>query len=196
MRILISAALALALAGQAAAQTFGRLYYSTAAPSGDLKDYIDQFSWRGITFESGRYVRDNVTAAVSLGWTVFNQKTDQAVSIGDAAAAQGTQFRYVNAFPVMAQLQVHRQPNRGADMYLGLNGGVYYIERKTDVSVVSLVSDNWHFGLAPQAGIIFPMGYGRSAGSIDVRYNHAFDAGGRSYSWWTFSVGFAYGRLY
>lgn len=193
MRNLFCASLALLMASTAAAQSFTRVYYTTAVPAGDTKDYIDQFSWRGMSLEFGKYVRDNVTTAVSLGWTVFNKKTDDPVSIGDAAAAQGTQFRYLNAFPILAQLQVHRQPDRGADMYLGLNGGVYFIERRTDVSVVSLVSDNWHFGLAPQAGIVFPLGYGRGAGSIDVRYNHAFEAGGQSYSWWSFSIGVAYG---
>ena len=43
---------------------------------------------------------------------------------------------------------------------------------------------------------MFPMGYGRGHGVVDVKYNHAFTAGDREYSWWTFSIGFAYGPRY
>lgn len=196
MRILSLLTIAVAAAGSLAAQSIGRITYTTAAAVGDTKDYINSFSWRGITFEPGKFVRDNVSVGLSLGWTVFNEVTDEAVQLGDAAAAQGTQYRYLNAFPVMAQLQVHRENPRGGSVYLGINAGTYFIERRTDVSVVSLIDDNWHLGIAPQFGVMFPMGYGRGHGVIDVKYNHAFAANDQTYDWWTFSIGVAYGPRY
>jgi hypothetical protein len=196
MRTLSSIALALLAAGQLAGQSIVRLTYTTAAPSGTTKDYISEFSWLGITVDPGKFVRDNVSIGLSFGWTVMDEKTEEPVQLGDAVGAQGTQFRYLNVFPVMGQLQLHRMNPRGGSLYLGINAGTYFIERRTDFSVVSAVTDNWHFGLAPQAGVVFPLGYGRGHGVVDVRYNHAFEAGGDQYDWWTFSIGVAYGPRY
>lgn len=196
MRTLRLLTIAVAAAGSLGAQTIGRVTYTTALPTGSTKDYIGEFSWRGITFEPGKFVRDNVSVGLSLGWTVFNEVTDEAVDISEAVAAQGTQYRYLNAFPVMGQVLLHRNNPRGGSVYLGVNAGTYFIERRTDFSVVSAIEDNWHFGLAPQLGVMFPMGYGRGHGVVDVKYNHAFTAGDREYSWWTFSIGFAYGPRY
>jgi hypothetical protein len=196
MRTLIGMALALLAAGPLASQSIMRLTYSTAAPVGPTQDYISEFSWLGIMFEPGKFVRDNLSASLSFGWTVLDEQTDDPVQIGDAAGAQGTQFRYLNVFPVMAGLQLHRQNPRGGSVYLGLNAGTYFIERRTDFSVVSAIDDNWHFGLAPQLGVIFPLGYGRGHGNIDVRYHHAFEAGGHEYDWVSFSIGVAYGPRY
>ena len=196
MRYLTTLGLALALAGDVAAQSFARMMYSTGSPFGEMKDYISEASWLGFQFESGRFTRENLSFGVSLGWQVFHEKTDEPVQIADAAAAQGTQMRYINAFPLMAQIQLHRANPRGGDLYIGINGGTYYIEKRTDVSVLSLIDDNWHLGFAPQAGIIFPLGYGRGYGIIDARYNYALEADGAAYNWWTFSIGVAYGPRY
>ena len=196
MRTLIGMALALLAAGPLAGQSIMRLTYTTSAPVGATKDYISEFSWLGIMFEPGKFVRDNLSAGLSFGWTVLDEKTDDPVQLGDAAAAQGTQLRYLNVFPVMAGLQLHRQNPRGGSLYVGLNAGTYFIERRTDVSVVSVIDDNWHFGIAPQVGVIFPLGYGRGHGVIDVRYHHAFEAGGSEYDWVSFSIGVAYGPRY
>ena len=196
MRTLFSMTLALLAAGPLSGQSIVRLTYTTTAPVGTTKDYISDFSWLGVMIEPGKFVRDNLSASFSFGWIVLDEKTDAPVQIGDATAAQGTQFRYLNIFPVMAGLQLHRMNPRGGSVYLGLNAGTYFIERRTDVSVVSAIDDNWHFGLAPQVGVIFPLGYGRGHGNIDVRYHYAFEAGGHEYDWVSFSIGVAYGPRY
>ena len=196
MRTLSCMALALLAAGQLAGQSIMRLTYTTSAPVGTTKDYISEFSWLGIMFEPGKFVKDNLSVGLSFGWTVLDEETADPVQIGDAVGAQGTQFRYLNVFPVMAGLQLHKGNPRGGSLYLGLNAGTYFIERRTDFSVVSAIDDNWHFGVAPQLGVIFPLGYGRGHGNIDVRYHHAFEAGGQEYDWVSFSIGVAYGPRY
>ena len=127
MRTLRLLTISVAAAGSLGAQTIGRVTYTTALPTGSTKDYIGEFSWRGITFEPGKFVRDNVSVGLSLGWTVFNEVTDEAVDISEAVAAQGKQYRYLNAFQVMGQVLLHRNNPRGGSVYLGVNAGTYFI---------------------------------------------------------------------
>ncbi len=81
-------------------------------------------------------------------------------------------------------------------MYLGAGLGAYYVIQRFEIGVVALEEDNWHFGVAPEAGFLFPMG--DALAIINTRFNYAFDAGEhiggdlRDWMYWNVNVGYAY----
>ena len=83
--------------------------------------------------------------------------------------------------------------------FVGLNVGTYYILQRLDMGVYRIDNDNWHFGLAPEAGLIIPVGEDNTSIYLGGRYNYAFDSGtalGGSednyYSFWEINIGFAF----
>ena len=83
--------------------------------------------------------------------------------------------------------------------FIGLNAGMYYILQRLDVGVYRLDNDNWHFGMAPEAGIIIPFDGDNTAFYVGARYNYAFDSGttlggneNNFYSFYEINLGFAF----
>ena len=66
------------------------------------------------------------------------------------------------------------------------------------MGVYRIDNDNWHFGLAPEAGLIIPLD-GDASLDLGARYNYAFDSGtalggaeNNFYSFWEINIGFAF----
>ena len=83
-------------------------------------------------------------------------------------------------------------------LYFGTGVGTYYIKQRLEIGLVAFESDNWHFGLAPEAGVLIKLS--RDATMIfDVKYNYAFSAGeniggssDNDIQYWGFNIGFAW----
>lgn len=199
MRVLLAMIMVLALGSPAYAQGdwwFG-MAYETSLASGDAADFTGGLSWRGASFSGRKMVKDNVSTGFWTAWHVMNESGVGTVGFelegfDDALDLTGDFFRYINSFPIMLNAHWYSGMVGSPRFFLGLNGGVYYIERRVEVGVFAVDEDNFHFGLAPEAGIAVPMGW-RSRGFIGARYNWAASAGGSgSITYWNFFVGLAW----
>jgi outer membrane protein W len=157
----------------------GAISYSTALGMGNTGDYIDNFSYKGFQFEGRSFTNRNWTFGGTFGWNVFDQKITDMIHIeeGDKVSdIDGTQVRYINSFPMMVNGHYYflkrRSPVRP---FLGLNVGVYYITQRFELGVFQIERDNWHFGFAPEAGVLIPIG--NMAIMANAKYNYAFSAG-------------------
>jgi len=167
------------------AQDFlGILSYNTALPMGKTSDFISDYSWKGFAFEGRTFTNRNWSFGGIFGWNVFNEKSTDLVNIdreNTASDVQGTQVRYINSFPIMANGHYYFGKRRdAARLYLGLAVGVYYITQRFEIGVFGLESNNWHFGLAPEAGVLIALGR-TTALTLSAKYNYAFDAGNTVY---------------
>jgi hypothetical protein len=161
--------------GTAAAQSWWAFSYQPAAPLSNTQDFTDNFTWRGVGVDYKRMVKPNLTVGLSFGWHVFNQETDDVVS-AFGLDISGDQFRYVNSWPVLANVSYFfGQPGR-ARPYLGANVGGYLMEHRLEIGLFAFDETNFHFGFAPEAGIAFPVRENVSA-LINARYNYALSAG-------------------
>lgn len=169
--------------------------YNMGTTSGDTKDYLSQFSFRGVGFQGRKFMTfDNQwSVGFDVSWQVFNDKNSgtTVVNEGLRTAISGTAYKYINAFPFLANAHYYfgRERRGTTTGFVGANMGVYYIERRTEAGLYALTSDNWHFGLAPEIGVALPMG--RAALTGTVRYNWTAKAGDFDYQFWTFMVGIA-----
>lgn len=155
---------------------FGAITYNTALPLASSADFAGNFSPRGFGVDVRYMFMRHLSAGLAFGWQGFDEKTDEVVSL-DNAAVQGTQLRYINAAPMLVNVNYYvTQLSRHIVPFVGFGLGTYYIERRVDVGIYSIYDDAWHFGIAPEAGIGF-----RLLGAMPVfmvRYNHAFSSGG------------------
>jgi len=198
-KLLTSLLLVLVLGTPAYAQEdwFFGLSYETSLASGDAADFAKPFSWRGASFSGRMPVRDNVTVGFLTGWHVMNDQGVVSTSLDDEGLQKGVDltgytFRYINSFPIMASVFWYTGMPGGTRLYLGGNAGGYYIERRVEVNVFAVDKKRFHFGAAPEVGIVTPLGW-RSKGFAGARYNWAASSGGSGdIMYWNFFVGVAW----
>jgi hypothetical protein len=175
-RIMAFALLLAALGGSPVfAQTFTAVTYQPAQPLGNTQDFADNFGWRGIGLDFKKMVRDNVALGLSFGWQVFDQQTDEVVS-AFGVDISGDQFRYVNSFPLLANVSYFLGTPGGVRPYLAANVGTYIMEHRLDIGLYTIHETNWHFGFGPEVGLAFPL-RPDLAGVLMSRYNYALSAG-------------------
>ena len=163
------------------AQDFlGALMYNTAMPMGNTKDFISDYSWKGFSFEGRSFTNRNWSFGGMFGWNIFDKRLDETVDIDEettGTTVTGTQIRYTNSFPIMVNGHYHFGKRRDSFRpFLGMGLGTYYIVQRFELGVFQLESSNWHFGLAPEAGVLVALSRTTSL-MFSVKYKNAFSAG-------------------
>ncbi len=155
--------------------------YSTALPLGNTSDFINSFSWRGFTVEGRTFTQDNLSFGILFGWNFLDEKTDETIQIENGAVS-GIQIRYMDAIPIMATAHYYFGKRRKKSLrpFMGINAGAFVINQRMDIGIWSLRSNNWHFGFAPEVGVLVPLG--TSSIAFSVKYNYAFASGNSFYS--------------
>ncbi len=169
--------------------------YNMGATAGETKDYINQFSFRGMGFQGRKFMnfQNQWSLGFDLSWQVFNETNAGTTVIDEEqrSAISGTAFKYINAFPILANAHYYfGNERRGTTTgFVGVNTGLYYIEQRTEAGLWAITNDAWHFGLAPEVGVGMPAGRTYITGT--VRYNWTAKADERDYQFWSFMIGIA-----
>jgi hypothetical protein len=176
--------------------------WNIGLPVGKTSEFVSDQGWRGFTIAGRRFLDDENSVGLTFGWNIFDERNDEPINVDyDAASGtiSGTQIRSVNSFPMMVSVHHHFGNRKDMRPFVGLNVGTYYILQRLDMGVYRIDNDNWHFGLAPEAGLIIPVGEDNTAIYLGGRYNYAFDSGkalGGSddnyYTYWEINIGFAF----
>jgi hypothetical protein len=193
MHALLAVALLLGLAGEARAQSdwYWGAAYSTGLPLSKTKDFNSSFSFRGAMVEGRKILNEHVTAGLSFGWNVFARELDTTTTFPSGAAIGGNQMRYTNAFPLYANAHYYLGERNAMRPFIGANVGTIYTERRVDINLYSLSEDAWQFAFAPEAGIVFPVGW-VVRGFLSARWNVSLEGGGvPAQQYVSFNVGFA-----
>jgi outer membrane protein W len=195
--VMIGASLLLAGAVQAQpGMKLGIFSYGMSLPTGDAKDYTDNDSWLNLSFEGQYMMKTNVSLGFMFAWNELYANTTELIPL-ESGAIWGDQYRDLNIFPMTAGAQYYFGEGKGATApYVGLYAGAYYIRQILDIGLSSFTKNNWHFGVAPQIGVLVPTGshWGRYA-NLSVRYNYPIEGGdylggkSKSFNYVTFSIG-------
>lgn len=178
LKIFILAALFIGLTGTAMAQghTLSGITWNIAMPAGNLSNFLDKTSFGGFGFETHYFMSDEFALGGSISWNYWSEMTGETIPLKQGALS-GTQIRYVNSIPLLLSATYYLGGRRDEIRpFLGLNAGAYYILQRLDMGVYSLDNDHWHFGLAPEAGILFKVSDDTWI-SAAGRYNYAFKSG-------------------
>ena len=169
--------------------------YNMGATAGETKDYIDEFSFRGVGFQGRKFMnfQNQWSLGFDLSWQVFNETSTGTTVVNEElrSAVSGTAFNYINAFPVLFNAHYYfGSQRRGTSTgFVGLNTGLYYMEQRTEAGLFAITQDTWHFGLAPEVGVGIPAG--QSFLTLTARYNWTAKSDGLDYQFWTFALGMA-----
>ncbi len=170
-------------------QSMHGISYNTSLTLGETNDYISRFSWRGFGLDGKYFINDNMTLGWMTGWNTFYEPVSGTFTEGTQTLT-GKQYRYINAIPVLLTYNFFLNEDGEVQPFLGLGLGTYWIERKTTMGLFASTVDNWHFGLTPEVGVLFPINI-QSNFYITVRYNNVFPSNDSiTYSYLGFNFGF------
>jgi outer membrane protein W len=200
MRILaiVAAVVLLTTTASAQKQLLSGLSWNMGFPNGRMAQFVDESSFSGFGVEFRRFTSDNTSFGGSFSWNVWSQLTNETIQLNNGAVS-GTQVRYINSFPLF--LNAHYYLGHKSDdfrPFFGVNVGTYYILQRLEIGVWAFDNDNWHFGLAPEAGLLIGISRGTYLTGT-LRYNYAFDSGttlggkdDNSFAYWGVNIGISW----
>jgi hypothetical protein len=144
--------------------------YSIGVPLGGIDNYISAGSFRGANFEGLKELNSNLAVGWVLGWNVFYEKRTNEVYTNDNLTLTGTQYRYMNLFPMLARGLYEFGGVEGSRPFIGSGLGVTADIAKTNIGLYSFQKTGWHFTVAPELGIKIPLGYGTITTSLRYTY--------------------------
>ena len=121
------------------------LNYQISVPLGDLKDFTNETSFRGMDLEYHKFVTDRFSLGAAIGWNVFYQDKNHAT--GDFSfkgnkniyTMTGNQYRYVNTVPLTAIGRYFLTDGTSAvQPFLGLGAGARWTEKTPGIRTIHI----------------------------------------------------------
>jgi outer membrane protein W len=173
--------------------------YNVSVPSEEMKSFVDNTSFMGMSVESRKFIRPNISVGIYFGWQVFYWKTSNVIDV-DKGHISGKQYRHVNSLPLMLNAHLYLGGEECFRPYVGINAGVYYVWQRFDMGMIALEDKKWHLGGAPEAGFTLPISDAVHF-NLGGKLNYALEAGDSEISkdsmnpmYLSFHLGFAYYR--
>ena len=170
---------------------FTNLTYNMSVPLGSTKDFVGKTSFRGFSFELGRYITDEIAVDIRFSWHVFYE----AYPFGEYDLSDGTStiygkpFKYINSFPMTVGIKYIFSSGGDFLPYAGAGLGAYKINERTDMGIYYVENKQWHFGIYPEVGMFYQFSYSLGL-NVFARYEYAFKAGDTtSHSYINFGIG-------
>lgn len=157
---------------------YSTISYAVSFPLGSTKDFTDNVSWRGVGFDYAKFIAGGESTSIgfSTAWYVFNDKKPNETTTQDEITVNGTQYRYLNSFPLLVVARQHF----GSESIMGFGGlglGTIFNKQRLEIGTFAFEDNQWHFALAPEAGVKIRLSYDVFADVI-ARYSYSFKAGG------------------
>lgn len=182
-------------ASSALADNLFEANYQLGVPLLETSDFAGDPSFLGLGLGWRHFLTPSLSVGLSIGWNMFHQATDELITLQNGHVS-GNQNRTINAVPMLAGTHYYLRLGEHKDWmpYAGLNLGTYFVDRRFDIGIFADVHSRWHFGLAPEIGVLIPLPYSvyRSTITVGLRYNYAFASGGVEESWLGLQLGVGY----
>ena len=176
----------------ALSQNLTSFQYSMGFGSGDLGDFIDKPSFRGITLDYRKLVQPNIGVGIDIGWNVFYSEQAYDVYTVETLSYSGRQYRYNNQFPMLAAVDYYLSPDEPLNPFVGIGVGTMFSRRNTDMGQYTLEEEAWHFAIRPEIGILYEVSPDFSF-SVTGKYYMGFEAGDLdAQNYFALNVGFVF----
>jgi len=158
-------------------QLFG-MSYNMGFPQGDMKSKMNNNSYLGFGIEGRQYIHPDISFGISFNWNKF-QSSESIIGL------PGIEERKIDSFPLLLNLHYYFfEEHDELRPYFGLNAGTYFINNRLLSSAGPRQDKNWHFGFAPELGIMMRLMSDLNM-LIMIRYNYAVESGGSgNYEYW------------
>ncbi|WP_422358544.1 hypothetical protein [Reichenbachiella sp.] len=172
--ILIALVIGLINSTASAQMSVFKIDWNVGIPMGDMSDFIEDESYRGVRIGGRAWIYDNFSVGGEGGWQVFNDKWTGTQNVDGNVDVSGTQFRYMNIYPLMANMHFYLGEDGGVRPYIGTNAGVTFINTRTEIGLWAVSETSTHFSIAPEIGTFIPVGVAGAGLNIGGRYDMAF----------------------
>ena len=161
-------------------------------PIGETRDFLDQTSFRGFAIEGRGYVTDRLTVGGRGAWQTFYQNNGWVTTNEGNTAFTGYNRRYINAIPLT--INSHYYFGYGLVLpYAGLGLGGYFIEQRSYTGIYYTRQRAWHFGIAPEIGVVVPFGNSNTGLNVAFKYQYAAKTKDTdAVSWLELDIGISY----
>lgn len=170
------------------------LTYSMSVPTGNTAGFTGDASFRGGAFDYRHFINTNMSVGFSVGYHRFYENkgyTTQPLPSGGGDIS-GNSYSFVNEFPIMATYHYYFGEQGGIRPYIGGGIGAAHYEYQDQIGSIAFVDKQWHFNVAPEVGVLIPMGTS-SYFTSNVKYNYAAEADGiPAQQYWSLNIGFAF----
>ena len=78
--------------------TFTNITYDMSIPFGNTADFISKTSFRGFSFDIGRYLTDNLAIDLRFSWQTFYEEMPFDSYYDGTQTVTGKQYRYINSY--------------------------------------------------------------------------------------------------
>ena len=137
-----------------AQDSFYSIQYSMGFATGNLKEFNEAASFRGMSLEYRYMVQPGIGVGLETGYNLFYDRLDYATYTQETQSLSGIQYRYTHAVPVLAAFDYYLKPDTQFNPFVGLGVGTLYTYRDLDMGMFTLESDVWQFALRPQVGVV------------------------------------------
>ncbi|KPL09554.1 MAG: hypothetical protein AMS26_22710 [Bacteroides sp. SM23_62] len=157
------------------AETTVKINYMPALSLGETAEFTRNFSPRGIELEVNKFLAEELSVGIAVGWNIFREKVEGESFEYNDALVTGTQFRYTNIVPLNVNAKKYfRQGDRTP--YIGIGLGTSYAKQTNNAGIFSIVDSKWQFQFAPEAGIDVMASPGLLL-SLKIKYSYSVKAG-------------------
>jgi hypothetical protein len=161
-------------------------------PIGETNDYIDQASFRGFALEGRGYVTDKLTVGGRAAWQTFFKDYGFVTYQNETTAISGYNKRYINTIPLTVNAHYYFGYNQVLP-YIGVGLGPYFVETRDYMGVYYTEEKAWHFGVAPEIGVVVPFGQSNTGFNIAAKYQYAAKTKDTdAVSWIELDIGISY----
>ena len=184
--------LAIGFTSQAQGGGIWNFQWAIGFPVGETNDFISQTSFRGFGLEGRGYVTDKLTVGGRGAWHTFYKDYGFVTNDMGNSTISGYQRKYINAIPLT--VNTHYYFGYGAVLpYIGVGIGAYFIETRNYMGVYYVQEKAWHFGVAPEVGVVIPFGNSNTGLNFGLKYQYAAKTKDtQAVSWVELDVGISY----
>jgi outer membrane protein len=127
---------------------FGAATHQISIPLGDTKEYTDATSFCGVGLDYMYLIDRQYSVGLFFGWNVFYERRIETAQLDtqNPVAITGTQDRYLNSFPIMANVHYYFGERGGVRPYVGLNAGGFIMLQEFAIGIVALENNRWDWG--------------------------------------------------
>ena len=128
-------------------------------------------------FDYAKFIAGGESTSIGFttAWYVFNDKKPNETTTRDDIMVNGTQYRYLNSFPLLVVARQHF----GSDSIIGFGGlglGTIHNKQRLEIGTFAFEDNQWHFALTPEVGLKIRLSYDVFWG-VFARYSYSFKAG-------------------
>lgn len=194
-KIILISMLFFGMAVSGYSQYLASISYTMSFATGETADFISKASFRGLTLDGRGFMGDNFSLGGSVNWTTFYDNPEEQTFTDGSQSITGVPYKYLNACPILATAHYYTgAPDAGLRFFAGVGIGTYYINQRTELGLWASVDDYWHFGFAPEIGLLYPVG---ATGNIIVsaKWNYALKSNDSiDFNWFGINIGFTFGE--